>query len=153
MMPKPTGSKILSGMTAGIISAVITLLLAYVVAAAAIAFNTKDLFATLLAAVTVLPLMLLIVFALPDIIIGLVTGALLALVSRISGRRLGLFTGALIGLILAELVFSLAVPFIAPPKPSGDFVSIISNIYISGAYGAVIGALTGILFRRFTRGN
>jgi hypothetical protein len=152
MTPKPTGSKFLSGMAAGLIGAVITLVIVYVVGVAAIGFNTKELLPTLLSAFTVLPLMLLIVFALPDIIIGLLIGTLLALGSRLSGRRLGLFAGAITGLILAEVIFSLALPFIAPPKPSGDFVSIISNVYLSGAYGLAIGALTGLLFRRFTRG-
>jgi hypothetical protein len=143
---------LLLGVAAGIISAVVTLILIYVGSVIAIAVEAPDIATTLFAAVTYLLFMVLFVIAPPDIIIGVLNGLLLGLFSRLYGRTLGLFTGALIGLVLAEIVFSLLVPFIMPPSPSGDFVTIVSNVYLSGAYGLTIGALTGILFRRFNRG-
>jgi hypothetical protein len=141
------------GVVAGIVAAAVVFVIAYVVGVVAIAVSMQDFFATLLAAVTVLPLMLIIVFLLPNLLIGMTVGLLLGVGSRFRNRRLGVVAGALVGLVLAELVFSLALPRVAPPQPSGDFITIVSNPYLSGAYGVVLGSLAGLLFRRFDRGG
>jgi hypothetical protein len=54
--------------------------------------------------------------------------------------------GVLVGAVCSELLLSLLVPIILPPQ-HGDFVHIVSSPYLSGSYGAVLGALTSLLFR------
>jgi hypothetical protein len=151
MTLRPPRPKVSFGVVAGIISSGVVLILAYVAGVVAIAVSLRDFFATLLAAVTVLPLMLLVVFLLPNLLLGTTVGFLLSLGSRFLDRPLGVFAGALVGLALAEFVFSLAIPLIAPPQPSGNFITIASNRYLSGAYGLILGSLTGLAFRRLSR--
>lgn len=151
-MPASPWMKMFLGMIAGLISAVVGLIIAYVVGVAAIAYATQDFSATLIASVTVLPLMLLIAFLLPDLIITGTTGLLLGAGSHFMNRTLGVVTGALVGLVCAEIILSLLVPLVIPPKPD-DFVHIISNPYLSAACGIVLGSLTGLFFRLLNRGR
>jgi hypothetical protein len=141
------------GVAAGAISSVSVLILAYVAGVVAIAVSLRDLFATLLASLTVLPLMLLIIAFPLTLLVGISAGLLLGLASRLRGRPLGFVAGALVCLALAELVFSLALPLVAPPEPGGDFGTIASNPFYSAVYGLTLGALTGLLFRRLSRGE
>ena len=149
MTPEP--QRILFGWVAGIISAAATLLIAYVAGVVAVAASLRDFFATLLTALTFLPLMLLVVFLLPDLLAGTAVGLLLGLSSRLAGRTLGAFAGAIFGLVVAEAVFSLLLPLVFKPEPSRDFVNIISSPYVSGLYGVVLGSLAGVIFRRLNR--
>lgn len=147
---------LLMGIAAGVVGSVFALILAYLAGVAAIALVMPDhsreaLVAVLLAAATVLPLMLLIVVLLPTVLVGTTAGFLLGLGSRLRGRPFGLVAGALVCLALSELVFGVALPPAAPPKPGGDFVTTVGNPLYSGAYGLTLGALTGLLFRRLSR--
>jgi hypothetical protein len=143
---------VLPGVAAGIVSAAVALALAYVGGVVVIAVQSQDLLTTLLAAVTVLLLAIILIF-LPNMLVGVLAGLLLGLGSRLTGRPLGLIAGALIGFALAETVFSFVIPRLVPPQPDGDFVTIISNRYLTGAYGLLLGSLTGLLFRRLSRGG
>jgi hypothetical protein len=138
--------KIFLGVTAGFISGLLALLLDYFVGVIVIAVRLREAPATLLAALTVLPLMLIFVLLLPTMIITGVVGFLSGVGSKFSKRAFSVVTGALLGLAAAEVVLSLVVPLIMTPKP-GDFVSIISQYYLSGAYGLLIGGLTSRMFR------
>jgi uncharacterized membrane protein required for colicin V production len=151
-MPASPWMKMFLGVIAGLISAVAGLIIAYVVGVAAIAYSTQELPATLLASVTVLPLMLLIVFLPLELIITVTTGLLLGAGSHFRNRTLGVVAGALVGLLCAEIVLSLLVPLVIPPKPD-DFIHIISNPYLSAACGIVLGSLTGLFFRLLNRGR
>jgi hypothetical protein len=151
-MTEPPGPKVLPAVAAGIISAVVVLSLAYAGGVVVIAVQSQDLLTTLLAAVTVLLLAIILIF-LPNMLVGVLVGLLLGLGSRLASRPLGLIAGALIGFALAETVFSFAIPWVVPPQPDGDFVTIISNRYLTGAYGLLLGSLTGLLFRRLSRGG
>lgn len=147
---------LLMGVVAGVVGSAFALILAYLAGIVATALSMPDhsqeaLMAVLLAAVTVLPLMLIIVVLLPTVLMGVTAGFLLGLGSRLRGRPFGLVAGALVCLALSELVFSVALPLAAPPKPGGDFVTIVGNPLYSGAYGLTLGALTGLLFRRLSR--
>src|SRR5258705_13843578 len=74
------------GLLSGLISGTVCLTLAYLVGVAAIAISLRDFFATLLAAFTVLPLMIILVLLIPTaficIILGLASGTALSLMSR-----------------------------------------------------------------------
>ena len=76
-MPASPGLKVFPRVVAGFISAVVGLILAYVAGVVAIAVTLQDFTATLLASVTVLPLMLLFVFLLPELFITGTTGLVL----------------------------------------------------------------------------
>ena len=75
----PKVRALLLGVLAGLIATPVALLLAYGVGIISIAVNTGELFATLLSAATVLPLMLLLVALLPTLVISILTGLLLGL--------------------------------------------------------------------------
>jgi hypothetical protein len=144
------------GIVAGAVSSVFVVILSYLAGVFVIAHSMPDrsqeaLIAVLLAAVTVLPLLLLIVVLPTTLLVGITAGFLLGLGSRLRGRPLGTFAGALVGLALSELVFSVALPHVAPPRPSGDFVSIVSSPYLSAAYGLTLGSTAGLIFRRLIR--
>jgi len=138
------------GVMAGIISGLAGLVFAYLAGVLAIGFTSRDIFATLLAAATVLPLMLIIVFTLPSVLIGVLIGLLLGAVSNFSRHHVGLVAGAIIGLLCGEAVLSFVVPLILRPQ-SGDFISIISNRYLSAGYGLFLGLLTSSIFQRINR--
>jgi hypothetical protein len=138
--------KIFLGVAAGLLSALACLILAYIAGIASTAISTKDFFTTLLVGVTYLPLMLFFVLFLPSLGIALVIGLTLGLISNSTNRAIGLVAGAIDGVVLGEIVLSFVVPLIVVPQP-GDFTSIVSNHYLSGVYGLVLGVLTGLFFR------
>jgi len=138
---------LLLGALAGLIAAPLSLLLAYVVGLITIAVNTGELFATLLSAATVLPLMLLFVLLLPTLAISIVTGLLLGLLSSfIKGWFKTI--GCLLGLLVSEICLSLILPMIIVPR-ANDFMAIVSNYFVSASYGALIGIIVAWLYRRF----
>jgi hypothetical protein len=127
------------------------LLLAYLVGIIVTAISTRDFLTTLLVAVSYLPLMILCVLFFPSIALSLLIGLTLGLGSNFDKRASGLAVGAITGLMLGEIVLSLVLPLIVAPQP-GDFTSIVSNHYLSGAYGLVLGALTSRFFRWLNAG-
>ena len=134
---------LLIGVLAGLIATPVALLLAYAIGLTAIAVNTGELFATLLSAATVLPLMLLFVALLPTLAIAILTGLLLGLSSSfINGWSKTI--GCLLGLILSEICLSLVLPRIIVPQ-TNDFMTIVSNHFVSASYGAAIGFIVGWL--------
>ena len=136
--------KILLGVAAGLLGAIGGLILAYLVGVVVIFIRTSELFPTLLVALTYLPLMLLFVLLGPSIVITSMVGLMLG-IANFTKRAAHLFAvGA--GLMLGEIVLSLVLPLIVVPQ-SGDFTSIISNHYLSGAYGLILGGLTSLFFR------
>jgi uncharacterized membrane protein required for colicin V production len=151
-MPASPGRKLFLGIIAGLIGAVCGLIIAYVVGVVAIAVASQEFAATLLASLTVLPLMLLLVFLPLELIIAGTTGLLLGACSHLMNRTLGVLAGAIVGLVCSEVVLSLLVPLVVPPKPD-DFVHIISNPYLAAACGIVLGSLTGLFFRLLNRGR
>ena len=138
--------KILLGVAAGLLGAISGLILAYLVGILVILIHTSELFPTLLAALTYLPLMLLFVLLGPSIVITSMVGLMLG-IPNFRKRAAGLFAaGAITGLIIGEIVLSFLLPLIVAPQP-GDFTSIVSNHYLSGAYGLILGVLTSLFFR------
>jgi len=138
--------KILLGVAAGLLGAIGGLILAYLVGVVVIFIHTSELFPTLLVALTYLPLMLLFVLLGPSIVITSMVGLMLG-IANFTKRAAGLFAvGAITGLMLGEIVLSLVLPLIVVPQ-SGDFTSIITNHYLSGAYGLILGVLTSLFFR------
>ena len=145
-MPVPFSyRKVALGLVAGIISGIAGLALAYTVGVAVIGIKLRDFFATLLAAFTVLPLMLIFVLLLPTMVISGLVGLVSGVGSNFTNRPVGPALGAIVGLVCGEFVLSLVVPLIVTPHP-GDVVFIASNRYLSGAYGMTLGALTSRVF-------
>ena len=146
MSPAFSFRKIFLGLLAGLLSALVGLFLVYLTGIVATAISTRDFFATLLAAATFLPLMVFFVLFFPSIALSLLVGLTLGLGSNFNKRASGLVVGALTGLIFAEIVLSLVLPLIVAPQ-AGDFTSIVSNHYLSAAYGLILGIFTSLFFR------
>lgn len=138
--------RLLLGLAAGLLSAVITLILTYLVGVVVIFIQSRDVLTTLLAAGSVLLIMVLVVAMIPTMIMGGTIGLSLALASHITGRRLGFIVGGLFGIVLAEVVISVVLPLVFKSQ-SGDFVDLIRKPWLSGMYGLVLGAVSGLLFR------
>jgi hypothetical protein len=137
--------KLILGALAGLVSSLVCLLLAYLVGVVATAWNSQEAFATLLTAVTVLPLMLLLVLLPITIIIAVGLGLFLGLVSQTTNRFL-LIIGGVAGAVVSLIVLSLILPSIAP----GDFTTILRSYPISLTYGFVVGLVTAWFFGRMT---
>jgi len=129
-------------MLAGLLSAVLGLVLAYVAGVIVIAVHTKEFLPTVLASTTVLPLMLLFVLLLPSLLLGLLLGAVMV----VSNGKFAYFTGAIAGVVLGVLLLSVILPLVIKPEP-GDFTSTISQPIVAGLYGLVIGTVASRLFR------
>jgi hypothetical protein len=136
--------KILYGVLAGLLSALIDLALAYVAGVIVIAITTREFLATMLSATTVLPLMLLFVLLVPTIVIGLVVGLAIALTAKVSSRTF--LGGATAGMLSGVALLSLMLPLIVKPEP-GDFTSIVSNPVLSATYGLILGLLASGIYR------
>ena len=136
--------KILLGFIAGLLSAPIGLIIAYLAGVAITAIKTRELLATLLVAGSFLPLMLIFVLLLPTLTISVLTGLTLGALSSLVSRFL--VVGSVAGLVLGEVVLSVLLPLIVVPQ-LGDFTSIVSNHYLSGLYGLFLGVITAIFFR------
>src|SRR6266545_1449525 len=131
---------LLRGLMAGMLAGAATVLLAYPVGAVAILVKLRDFFATLLASVTVLPLMLLFVVFPISLIVGGITGFALAIISDLKERTYFVALGAIFSFVLAEVLLSIVAPLVFNSEP-GDFVSIIKNPFLSGCYGLTLGTL------------
>jgi len=131
--------KLLYGFLAGLLSAFLTLLVSYVVGVVVIAVTTKELLATLLAAVTVWPLMLLFVLVVPTVVVGVLVSLTLGLASRYD-----YLVGAVAGVVFSLALLSGVLPVIFAPA-HGDFTSIISRPLISASYGLVLGLVAARL--------
>ena len=133
------------GTVAGLIGSVAGLIVVYVVSVLVIFVKSQDVLATLLAAFTFLPLMLILVLFLPNLILGILIGLVLGAMGSWRSRLAGFAVGMVIGFICAELMLSFILPLIIPPQP-GDFVSILTDRYLTGAYGVTLGFLTNSCF-------
>jgi|SRR5215470_11439042 len=139
--------KLILGGLAGLVSTLVCLLLAYFAGVIATAWNSQEFFPTLLAAVTVLPLMLLLVLLPATIIIAVAVGLFLGLLFQRT-RSLLLIIGGVAGGVVSLIVLSLIVPSIAP----GDFTAILRSYPISLTYGFVVGLVTAWFFQRMSAG-
>ena len=142
--------KILFGFIAGLLSAPIGLIIAYLAGVAITAVKTRELLATLLVAGSFLPLMLIFVLLLPTLTISVLTGLTLGTLSSLVSRFL--VVGSVAGLVLGEVVLSVLLPLIVVPQP-GDFTSIVSNHVLSGLYGLLVGLITAIFFQWMNRSS
>jgi hypothetical protein len=148
-MTHPSGDrKLLLGALAGFLGSIAGLILVYLVSVVVIFVKAQDLFATALAAVAYLPLMLIIVFLLPNLALAVLIGMLLGAMRHQTGILFSFAAAILIGFILTEVTLSFILPMVIPPEP-GDFVSILSDPYLTGSYGVVLGVLTNSFFRWF----
>ena len=141
--------RILLGFIAGLLSAPIGLIIAYLAGVAITAIKTRELLATLLVAGSFLPLMLIFVLLLPTLTISVLTGLTLGTVSTLVSRFL--VVGSLAGLVLGEVVLSVLLPLVVPHP--GDFTSIVSNHLLSGLYGLFLGGITAIFFQWMNRSS
>ena len=142
--------KSLFGFIAGLLSAPIGLIIAYLAGVAITAIKTRELLATLLVAGSFLPLMLIFVLLLPTLTISVLTGLTLGTLSSSVSRFL--LVGLVAGLVLGEVVLSILLPLIVVPQP-GDFTSIVSNHFLSGLYGLLVGVVTAIFFQWMNRSS
>ena len=119
---------------------------AYVVGVVSIAVDVREFLPTLLAAVTVLPLMLLFVVLVPTLVIGLLTGLTIGVSANYSSRvyLIGAAAGLLFGLVLLRGV----LPLIIVPEP-GDFTSIVTRPIWAGGYSLFLGLLASRFFSWF----
>ncbi|HEX5834710.1 MAG TPA: hypothetical protein VFY34_12695 [Pyrinomonadaceae bacterium] len=138
--------RILLGAAAGLLSALVCVGIAYVVGVVTIAVDVREFLPTLLAAVTVLPLMLLFVVLLPTLVIGLLTGATIGVTAGYSPRVY--LIGAVAGLLFGVVLLSGVLPLILAPQP-GDFTSIVARPLWAGIYALFLGLLTSRFFRWF----
>lgn len=119
---------------------------AYVVGIVTIALDVREFLPTLLAAVTVLPLMLLFVLLLPTLIVGLLTGMTIGITANYSSRVY--FIGAVAGLLFGLVLLSGVLPLIVVPQP-GDFTSIVTRPVWASIYALFLGLLAARFFRWF----
>jgi hypothetical protein len=108
--------------------------------------KSGDFFAMLLSGTTYVPLMLLF-FSPLLIVLGIIIGLALGCLTTFRGSVPSLWVGALLGMGGGVIVLKFVAPMIFNPH-SGDFTSIVTNIYFSAAYGAVTGWIVNKLLRR-----
>ena len=132
-------AKILYALLAGLLSALLTLFIAYFVGVVIIGVKIREFFPILLTAVTVWPLMLLFVLLVPTVIVGL----LVSLTIRLAPGN-DYLLGAVVGVVLGLAVLSGVLPVIFAPA-NGDFPSIISRPLLSGSYGLILGLVAARL--------
>jgi hypothetical protein len=130
------------------LSALADLILAYLLGVVVIAVNTREFFATVLAATTVLPLMLLFVLLIPTIVIGLLVGIVIGVAAQIGSRVYVI--GAVAGVLFAVAVLSGVLPLIIVTEP-GNFTSIVTRPLLTGVYGLILGLTASRFFRTFSR--
>jgi len=137
--PRKSVAKILYGFLAGLLSALVTLIFTYLIGVVVIAVTTREFFATVLASVTVWPLMLLFVLLVPTVVAGVLVSFTISLASRHD-----YLTGAIAGVAFSLALLSGLLPLIFAPA-NGDFISIISRPTLSAAYGLVLGLVAARL--------
>ncbi|HEV2836164.1 MAG TPA: hypothetical protein VGW58_12640 [Pyrinomonadaceae bacterium] len=140
--------RILLGAAAGLLSALVGLAVAYVAGVVTIAADVREFLPTLLAATTVLPLMLLFVLLVPTLAIAVLTGLTIGGTANFSSRvyLIGAAAGLLFGMVLLWGV----LPLIISPEP-GDFTSIVTRPFWSAIYALFLGLLASRFFRWFQR--
>lgn len=138
----------LLGFAAGLLAGLVSLVFAYVVGVVTIAIDLKEFLPTLLAAVTVLPLMLLFTLLVPTIIIALLVGLAIALTGSRDVRVY--LVGAIAGLVFGLAILRGLLPLIFGNSPD-DFISIIRGPFVSGIYALFLGLLTSLFFRWFSK--
>jgi hypothetical protein len=148
-MTHPSGDrKVFLGALAGFIGSIAGLILVYIVSVGVTFVKSQDLFATALSAGAYLPLMLIIVFLLPNLALAVLIGMLLGTMRHQKGILFSFAAAILIGFILTEVTLSIILPRVISPEP-GDFVSNLSSPYLTGSYGVILGVLTNSFFRWF----
>lgn len=135
--------RILLGAAAGLLSALVCVAIAYVVGVVTIAVDVREFLPTLLASVTVLPLMLLFVVLLPTLVIGLLTGMTIGASAGYSARAY--IIGAVAGLLFGVVLLSGVLPLIVAPQ-AGDFTSIVARPLWTSIYALFLGLLTARFF-------
>ena len=135
--------KIFLGIAAGLLSALVDLALVYLAGVVVIAITTKELFATVIAATTALPLMLIFVLLAPTIVLGVLVGLAIGVAAK--GRSGVYLIGAVAGVLFAIPLLSGVLPLIVAPQP-GDFTSIVSRPLLSGVYGLTLGLLAARIY-------
>jgi hypothetical protein len=143
---------LLLGLISGVIGGAVCIILVYLCGTVAIAIQVKELFPTLLAALTVLPLMIILILLLPTTILSLLIGLLAGTVLNLRNSAVSFLVTISISLVLVEIVFAGLLPMIAA-SDSSDFVSMASNPYIAGLYGLTLGALINRFFSWFNKSN
>jgi hypothetical protein len=147
-MPGSTRT-IFLGLLAGLISTPILLLLSYLIGIVLTAIKTREVLTTLLVAGSFLPLMILLVLLAPTLILSLLTGLAIGIAGRLS-RNLAPVIGLISGAVFGEVILTGILPMVVVPQP-GDFTSIVSNPFVSGLYGIVLGVIASMLFLRMSR--
>jgi hypothetical protein len=147
-MPGSTRT-IFLGLLAGLISTPILLLLSYLIGIVLTAIKTREVLTTLLVAGSFLPLMILLVLVAPTLILSLLTGLAIGIAGRLS-RNLAPVIGLISGAVFGEVILTGILPMVVVPQP-GDFTSIVSNPFVSGLYGIVLGVIASMLFLRMSR--
>jgi hypothetical protein len=138
--------RIFLGAAAGLLSALVCVGVAYVVGVVIIAVDLREFLPTLLAAGTVLPLMLLFVVLIPTLVIGLLTGVTIGASAGYSPRVY--FIGAVAGLLFGLVILSGVLPLIVAPQP-GDFTAIVTRPLWASIYALFLGLLASRFFRWF----
>ena len=138
--------RIILGAGAGLLSALVCIAVAYVVGVVSIAVDVRELLPTVLAAVTVLPLMLLFVLLVPTLVIGLLTGVTIGLTARYSSRVY--FIGAVAGVLFGLLLLRGVLPLIIVPH-AGDFTAIVTKPIWAGVYSLFLGLLAARFYSWF----
>ena len=128
------------------LSALVSLGVAYVVGVIAVALYVKDFWPTVLAASTVLPLMLLFVLLVPSLVIGFLTGVTIGVTARYGAWVY--FIGAGAGLLFGVFVLSGVLPLILEPQLD-DFTSIATRPFWTSLYALFLGLLASRFFRWF----
>ena len=140
--------RIFLGAAAGLLSALVGLAVAYLVGVVTIAVDVREFFPTLLAAVTVLPLMLLFVLLVPTLAIALLTGITIGITANFSSRLY--LIGAAAGLFFGMVLLWGVLPLIIVPQPA-DFTSIVTRPFWSAIYALFLGLLASRFFSWFSR--
>ena len=134
---------VLGGLVAGLLAALVSIAFAYVAGVVTIAIDLKEFLPTLLAATTVLPLMLLFTLLLPSIIIGWLVALAISVVANSTSRvyRVGAIAGLVFGLVILRGLLPLVFG-----NSTEDFVAIIGRPFVSGIYALFLGVMTSLFF-------
>jgi len=134
---------VLGGLVAGLLAALVSIAFAYVAGVVTIAIDLKEFLPTLLAATTVLPLMLLFTLLLPSIIIGWLVALAISVVANSTSRvyRVGAIAGLVFGLAILRGLLPLVFG-----NSTEDFVAIIGRPFVSGIYALFLGVMTSLFF-------
>jgi len=134
---------VLGGLVAGLLAALVSIAFAYVAGVVTIAIDLKEFLPTLLAATTVLPLMLLFTLLLPSIIIGWLVALAISVVANSTSRVY--LVGAIAGLVFGLAILRGLLPLVFG-NSTGDFVAIIGRPFVSGIYALFLGVMTSLFF-------